>query len=680
MKSFLKSLGGRGDDAGSLVGQQLQVGPYELKVESKLAEGGYATIYRVRDTAKGLFALKQIRVQGNSEALEEVKVEARVMQLLRGHPHVLKLHAVCLSGPKGSEDCLMLLDLCEGSLVGAAHRRQLDPASSLQAFHHLCKAIAHMHAQRPPLCHRDVKPENLLRHPGGRWVLCDFGSATSRAQVYSGAEMYVEEERIRKYTTPAYRAPEMWDLLCNERVDTQADIWALGCVLYWLTFAKLAFTGDSKLGVLNGNYEMPPSGGSEPVRQLIKDMLVVDPKNRPDITVVLARIAHMQGGRGGAATPAPAEQTLEVAGGGMPLPWASRGLSGGSPVAAKQHTRQPSQPPVLQQSQAGGAAGGGFAEQQGEEADGWVADFGSPTAAFALVGPAENSGRRPSLPPSPQQPATQTEQYHQPTEPSPSASSSSTSQPSPPEKQQRRRPGSASSTPGWMSKGATNGSGGRYRLKSPAPLLSMESSSSAEAVPPSTSVAAPSAPPFPGHDMAASHGHHLPPHQGLGPHPAGEPIVVAPSSAHLPRAMSAGVSEAGSGTSTPKVSTPTTETPCTADAPGPEVVAALRRQLAEAQSSNATLQRRVAQLESMLRSQAATISALHHAQQQQQQPQGEAVAEGGRPLVTSPPPTANGHGSPLALHDPPLSGPRDGSQPADGGGVQLCGPVIDSRE
>lgn len=44
----------------------------------------------------------------------------------------------------------------------------------------------------------------------GTWVLCDFGSATTRAQVYSTSEeIAAEEDVIRKHTTPAYRAPEV---------------------------------------------------------------------------------------------------------------------------------------------------------------------------------------------------------------------------------------------------------------------------------------------------------------------------------------------------------------------------------------------------------------------------------------------------------------------------------------
>lgn len=292
MKSFLKNLApNKLEEQHELIGKQISIGPYRVKVEAKLADGGYASIFRVREVEKGtVFALKQQRVQGNPEALEAVKIEARIMHQLRGHPNILKLLAVAISGPKGCEDCLMLLELCRQSLVDAARKQQLDLPTSLGAFYCACKAVSHMHSQKPPLTHRDLKPENLLSHPTGKWVLCDFGSSTGRSQVYSGDALLLEEENIRKYTTPAYRAPEMWDLHCREVIDVKSDIWALGCILYWLSFGKLAFAGDSKLAVLNGSYAIPEYGGTPAIRELIREMLVVDPKARPDIRGVLAKL------------------------------------------------------------------------------------------------------------------------------------------------------------------------------------------------------------------------------------------------------------------------------------------------------------------------------------------------------------------------------------------------------
>ena len=59
---------------------------------------------------------------------------------------------------------------------------------------------------------RDLKAENVLLHQQGHWVLCDFGSTTTFAGVYESTNaIMAAEEIIRKYTTPAYRAPEVCD-------------------------------------------------------------------------------------------------------------------------------------------------------------------------------------------------------------------------------------------------------------------------------------------------------------------------------------------------------------------------------------------------------------------------------------------------------------------------------------
>jgi AP2-associated kinase len=55
-----------------------------------------------------------------------------------------------------------------------------------------------------------LKAENVLLGPDGLWKLCDYGStSTNHKRFEKPEEMGIEEDNIRKHTTPAYRAPEV---------------------------------------------------------------------------------------------------------------------------------------------------------------------------------------------------------------------------------------------------------------------------------------------------------------------------------------------------------------------------------------------------------------------------------------------------------------------------------------
>lgn len=61
---------------GGLVGRTFKVGAYTIRVEAHLGEGGFASIYRARDTSTmSAFALKHVRMGGEPEAVKDCQTE-----------------------------------------------------------------------------------------------------------------------------------------------------------------------------------------------------------------------------------------------------------------------------------------------------------------------------------------------------------------------------------------------------------------------------------------------------------------------------------------------------------------------------------------------------------------------------------------------------------------------------
>ena len=65
----------------------------------------------------------------------------------------------------------------------------------------------------------------MLQHKSGEWVLCDFGSASNKPALYESSDaVLMGEEIIRKYTTPAYRAPEVCVQMCSASVPILSEV------------------------------------------------------------------------------------------------------------------------------------------------------------------------------------------------------------------------------------------------------------------------------------------------------------------------------------------------------------------------------------------------------------------------------------------------------------------------
>ncbi|KAK7100826.1 cyclin-G-associated kinase-like [Littorina saxatilis] len=315
MADFFKSAlgmlgGGQIRDGNDFVGQYVELGNQKLRVKRLIAEGGFAFVFVAQDVNSGKdYALKRL-LANDEETSTSVMDEIKYLKKLSGHPHIVEfITAASISKEQsdhGQAEFLLLTELCSGGqLVDIinAQTSPMNPDLVLRVFYQTCRAVQHMHKQKPPIIHRDMKVENLLLSDQGTIKLCDFGSATTETHYpdssWSAIQRSLVEDELQKNTTPMYRAPEMLDLYQNFAINEALDIWALGCVLFMLCYGEHPFEDSAKLRIINGKYTIPESDTKFTVfHDLLMGMLKVNPAERPTINDIIDRLHEIASARG----------------------------------------------------------------------------------------------------------------------------------------------------------------------------------------------------------------------------------------------------------------------------------------------------------------------------------------------------------------------------------------------
>lgn len=305
MSDFFKSAigyfnaGPSAEQTDEFVGQIIDVNGIKLRVKRLIAEGGFAFVYVVQDVQSGNeYALKRL-IGADKVACNNIIKEINLHKKLSGHPHIVQFVGASFidrtKDAQGKAEYLLLGELCKGGSLADCLGTAIEPAVVLRVFYQATKAVGHLHAQVPPVTHRDIKIENFLIGSDGYLKLCDFGSATTdiyEPNIEWGAQQRnTLEDELATVTTPMYRAPELLDTWANYPIGPKVDVWALGCILYCLCYQKHPFEDSAKLRIINGNYTIPSDSRYNCFHEIIKGCFKVNPSERFDVQAILERLA-----------------------------------------------------------------------------------------------------------------------------------------------------------------------------------------------------------------------------------------------------------------------------------------------------------------------------------------------------------------------------------------------------
>jgi len=207
------------------------------EVERLLGEGAFAEVYRVKHRFLGRQAMKVFkRVGMNLDEIQDMLGEAILLTHLK-HPNIVSVSdANIFETPHGTRGYFTMEHVPGGSLdkFWRSHGGQFVPVqTAIDLVKQVCRGIAQAHREKPPIIHRDIKPQNILvgyETDGLRARVSDFGLA----------------KKVNPLTllataagTLAFKPPEAF---AEPKADScAADVWAIGATLYLLLTDRLPF-------------------------------------------------------------------------------------------------------------------------------------------------------------------------------------------------------------------------------------------------------------------------------------------------------------------------------------------------------------------------------------------------------------------------------------------------------
>lgn len=224
-------------------------------LQKLLGQGGMGAVYLAQQSrprrqvaVKVLLPMTPLSPNQLAAFLERFRRETDAAASLE-HPNIMPVHEY---GEREGLAYLVMPFISGGTLRDLLEREgQLSFKNTVYFLDQMAAAIdcAHEHG----VIHRDIKPANILIKPEGRLLLTDFGL------VKIVAERQAQQLRLTgpgaPVGTPDYMAPEQ---VIGEEVDTRADIYSLGIILYQMVTGTTPFQGEAPMQIAAQHLQLPP--------------------------------------------------------------------------------------------------------------------------------------------------------------------------------------------------------------------------------------------------------------------------------------------------------------------------------------------------------------------------------------------------------------------------------------
>lgn len=294
-------------------------------VLDKIGKGGMGHVYKAQhQRMKREVALKVLpsQVSRQKEAVERFHREVIAAARLT-HPNVVTAH----DADEDDGVHFLVMELVEGIDLSKLVRSK-GSLSVAKAIDYVTQAATGLqYAHELGVVHRDIKPSNLLLDKSGTVKILDMGLARFEREMHesTAAESLTQSGQVMG--TLDYMAPEQ--ALDTHHADARADVYSLGCTLYFLLTGQAVFPGETMATKIIAHREYPVPGlkdqrgdVSEQLDNVFQRMLAKQPEQRhASMTEVIADLEACRG----------AEQDLADT---MSF---QAGVTGGDPTITFQH-------------------------------------------------------------------------------------------------------------------------------------------------------------------------------------------------------------------------------------------------------------------------------------------------------------------------------------------------------